>query len=116
MTLALKQSADLVLEFALDVVRFPWWWYSGGLKLVGERCWRGFGTTRARVSLGVFARYLFKPMYQDYTWQGRAISLFIRLVLMVFKSIRLLLSALWYVVVLLGWILLLPVTIFMLVS
>ncbi|MDP3986282.1 MAG: hypothetical protein U1C53_02895 [Candidatus Veblenbacteria bacterium] len=116
MTLALKQSADLVLEFVLDVVRFPWWWYSGGLTIVAERCWRGFSTARARVSLGVFARYLFKPMYQDYTWQGRAISLAMRLVLLIAKSIRLLVAAAWYLAFLVGWVLLLPVTLFILFS
>ncbi|HAO81127.1 MAG: hypothetical protein UV57_C0017G0005 [Parcubacteria group bacterium GW2011_GWD2_43_10] len=108
MTLAIKQTADLIFEFLFDLIRFPWWWYSGGLKLVALKCWRGFSATRSRVSLGIFAKYLFKPMYQDYTLQGRAISFFMRLFLLIIKSIRLVLSALWYLTLVVAWLLLFP--------
>lgn len=113
MILAVKQVGDLVFEFFFDLLRFPWWWYSGGLKLVAAKCWRAFNATRARVSLGLFARYLFKPMYQDYTWQGRMISFFMRLVLLIVKTLRLSLAALWYVSLLLIWLLLFPVSLVM---
>jgi len=113
MTLALKQTADLVFEFLFDVVRFPWWWYGGGLKLVVAKCWRGFGATRARVGLGIFVKYLFKPMYQDYTWQGRIISFFMRLVLLVAKLVRYVIAAIWYGALVVVWLLLLPVALVM---
>lgn len=113
MTLALRQTADLVFEFVFDLVRFPWWWYSGGLKTVVAKCWRSFSATRARVSLGIFVRYLFKPMYQDYTWQGRLISFFMRLVLLLFKLLRLALSAIWYFILVVIWLLLFPFSLIM---
>ena len=113
MTLALKQTTDLILEFLLDVVRFPWWWYSGGLRKVIDKCWRAFSATRARVALGVFAKYLFKPMYQDYTWQGRAISFFMRLFLLLVKLVRYVLAAAWYGVLVIVWVLLFPVALIM---
>jgi hypothetical protein len=113
MTLALQQTINLILEFLLDIVRFPWWWYSGGLKQVMAKCWRAFSATRARVALGVFAKYLFKPMYQDYTWQGRVISFFMRLFLLVVKLVRYILAAAWYALLVLAWILLLPLALLM---
>lgn len=108
MTLAIKQTSDLIFEFLFDLVRFPWWWYSGGLKLVIIKCWRGFASTRARVALGIFAKYLFKPMYQDYTLQGRLISFGMRLFLLLIKSIRWLVAACWYFILIVGWILVFP--------
>lgn len=113
MTLALKQTTDLVIEFLFDVVRFPWWWYSGGLKLVFDKCWRGLTIARARVGLGIFARYLFKPMYQDYSWQGRIISFFMRLFLLIEKSIRLTIMTIWYLAIFIIWLLLLPTSLVM---
>ncbi len=113
MILALKQIVDFVFEFIFDLIKFPWWWYSGGLKIVAAKCWRNFSATRARVSLGIFLRYLFKPMYQDYTLQGRLISFFMRLVLLIFKSVRLFVAIIWYLLILFIWVLLFPLALVM---
>lgn len=116
MQIALKQVSDLVLEFLFDIFRFPWWWYSGGLKHVGGWCWRGFNETRARVALGLFARYLFKPMYQDYSLTGRLLSFVMRLILIVIKLVRLGLSLLWYGLIVTAWLLLLPFSLIVIFS
>ncbi len=113
MVLVIKQAGDFFFEFLFDFARFPWWWYSGGLKLVAQKCWRGWGTARARVGLGIFARYLFKPMYQDYSWQGRLISLAMRLVLLLEKTIRFIFWTVWYLAILIVWLLLLPLALIM---
>ncbi len=111
MTLALKQTSQLFLELLADLWRFPWWWYSGGAKLVGLWCWNGFSETRARLAIGLFVRYLFTPMYQDYTIQGRFISFFMRLFLLIVKLVRLAFSAVWHALVFLIWLVLLPAAI-----
>jgi hypothetical protein len=116
MTLALKQTSQLFLELLADLWRFPWWWYTGGAKLVALWCWEGFSDTRARLAIGLFARYLFHPMYQDYSWQGRAISLFMRLFLLIVKLVRLVFSAAWHLLVLWLWLALLPVGIIIIFS
>lgn len=108
MTLALKQITQLVLEFVFDVVRFPWWWYSGGLKLAALWCLARFQEARWRIGLGPFVRYLFTPMYGDYSLAGRVISFIARLLLVVVKSVRFVAVAVWYGVVFLGYLLLLP--------
>ncbi len=108
MPLALQQIGQLALEFLLDIVRFPVWWYAGGLKLVALWCWRSYEATRWSVSLGKFMRHFFAPMYGDYTFSGRAVSLLMRTVLVVWKTIRLAITALWYAVLLVAWVVLLP--------
>jgi len=116
MLLVLRQIAELVLEFLLDCVRFPWWWYSGGLGAVGGWCWQRFSETRSRVSLGLWFRHFFTPMYGDYSLAGRAISLVMRFLLVWVKLARLSLAAVWYLILVLGWLLLLPVTLLMLLT
>lgn len=108
MPLALQQIGQLLLEFLLDIVRFPVWWYTGGLKLVARWCWRSFELARWRVSLGKFLRSFFIPMYGDYTWQGRAISLFLRLFIVLWKTARVIVTAVWYLALLAAWVVLLP--------
>lgn len=108
MPLVLKQIGQLVLEFLLDAVRFPLWWYSGGLQLVARWCWRSFELTRWSVALGKFLRNFFAPMYGDYTFSGRAISLFLRIFIVLWKIVRLTVTAAWYVVLLTLWLALLP--------
>jgi hypothetical protein len=116
MPLVLRQIGELVFEFLLDAVRFPLWWYSGGLVKVFRFCRDGFRATAWRVSLGLFARYLFTPMYGDYTYSGRALSFVVRLVLLVWKSVRLVFALVGYTVVLLVWCVLLPTILLMLVA
>lgn len=108
MILTLRQSGELISEFLLDVGRFPWWWYSDGTKLVVKWCWRGFEETRWKASLGMFLKHFFSPMYGDYSRSGRAISLLMRAIMVVGKLIHLAVTALWYALLLVGWILLLP--------
>ena len=114
MPFILRQLAELILEFLLDVVRFPWWWYSGGLRSAATWCWQGFSSARARVSLGLFLRHFFTPMYGDYSFSGRVISLIMRFCLVIFKFIRLGLAGVWYLLWLVVWLLLLPTTMLML--
>ena len=116
MPLVVKQTGQLILEFLLDVIRFPYWWYSGGFKLVFNFCRQGFRAVAWRVSLGLFARYLFTPMYGDYTYSGRLLSFVVRLVLLLTKSVRLVLAFLWYLSLLVVWCLLLPLTLLMLIA
>ncbi|MFZ5391509.1 MAG: hypothetical protein ACOZAJ_04535 [Patescibacteria group bacterium] len=110
-----RQLINIPIEFLLDIVRFPYWWYSQGLKKVLLWCWQSFKLSRQKLALGVFVRNFFKPMYQDYSWQGRLISLLARLFILFFKLVRGFIITVWYVFLILIWLFLLPVTIYWLV-
>ena len=114
MLLVLTEVGKFLLEIIFDIFRFPWWWYSDGLSDVARWSWRSLTTTRVRVGMGLFLRHFFTPMYGDYSLAGRGISLFMRLGLVFFKLGRLALAVVWYVAVLIGWMLLLPTTLFIL--
>ena len=71
----------------LDTVLSPLWWYAGGLV-------RAYNTVIAMVvsvwrSMGVWmwTRHIFTPMFQQYDWQGRIISFFMRLFQVIVRSV-----------------------------
>lgn len=112
----LKQVGQLLGEFIFDFVKFPWWWYSGGLVSLLSWCGNHWRETRQRIGLGLFIRYFFQPMYQDYSWQGRLISLVMRTILIIVKLVRYILASFYYLAIILGWLLLLPTCLLMIFS
>lgn len=112
----LKQFGLLFTEFIFDFVKFPWWWYSDGLVSVISWCGGHWREHRQKIGLGFFARYFWQPMYQDYSWQGRIISLIMRSLLMIVKLFQFLLVSIYYLLLILGWLLLLPVSLLMIFS
>ncbi|MFA4818557.1 MAG: hypothetical protein WC621_01810 [Patescibacteria group bacterium] len=116
MLLIWKQTGQLIFEFLADVVRFPWWWYGGGLKQLAAWSGRAWANTRARVGLGIFVKYFFKPMYQDYSWQGRIISLVMRSILLIVKLVHLLVAGVVYLIPILLWLVILPLSLLIIFS
>lgn len=86
----------ILIEILWDIVYFPIWWYSKGLVRVARYCMNSasFHLTR-RIAIGIWLRNMFKPMYGDYTREGRIISLFMRLVVLIWKLIS---SLVWLVI------------------
>ncbi|MFA5946084.1 MAG: hypothetical protein WC802_04225 [Patescibacteria group bacterium] len=70
----------IVRDLTLDVAYFPLWWYSAGLlerfKGTGELIQ---GSARS-LQLTLWIRNIFTPMYGQYDWQSRLISIFMRCV------------------------------------
>lgn len=71
----------------LDTLISPLWWYGGGLvrayakvveMIVGV--WRSMG-------VWIWARHIFTPMFQQYDWQGRLISFFMRLFQVIIRGV-----------------------------
>ncbi|MFH0805122.1 MAG: hypothetical protein V1916_02915 [Patescibacteria group bacterium] len=97
----------IAVEVILDILYFPVWWYSKGLTRVGRYCLESaaFHVNR-RVGLGIWVRSMFKPMYGDFTWEGRIISGFMRIFVLLWKLVS---TVLWFallVVTFLLWVLL----------
>lgn len=70
----------LVLEFILDFAYFPLWWYSGGLKQAFLGCWHLWRSGNLYLAPGLWLKNIFVPMYGQTDWQGRLVSVFMRLV------------------------------------
>jgi hypothetical protein len=68
----------IALEFLIDVVYFPVWWYTGGLKRVGIACLHTLQDANLTLSPGLWLRNIFVPMFGQTDWQGRLTSVFMR--------------------------------------
>lgn len=93
----------IAVEIVWDIIYFPIWWYSKGLMRVINFCLESaiFHVNR-RMALGIWVKNMFKPMYGDYTREGRIISLFMRFVVLIWKLVGIIL---WLIILLLVFIL-----------
>lgn len=90
----------LIVDVLLDVLRFPLWWYARGA-VVGAAWWRAqLKNGSDALALIVLAKNLGRPMFGDYTREGRAISFGVRLVQLV---VSFALYLLWVLVVTAAW-------------
>jgi len=96
------------LQFVLDILYYPLWWYTGGARRMVLFCWRQIQEGNLNFSPGLWLVNIFVPMFGQTDWQGRIVSFFMRLVNVIFRFIALLI---WtaIVVVLFFFYLLLPV-------
>jgi|SRR3989338_9029170 len=81
----------LTLEFIWHVIFFPVWWYSLGARQVGRGCWHLLQAGNTRLAPGLWLRHLFVPMYGQTDWQGRLMSVFMRIINVVIRAVALLL-------------------------
>ncbi len=74
-------------EIFFDFAYFPLWWYSHGLFFLSKKLFEFLGNRQKSLSLFVWIKNIFTPMYAQSDWQGRLISFFIRVVQIVFRTI-----------------------------
>lgn len=76
----------IFVEILWDVVYFPIWWYSKGLVRVVKFCLNSAAFhLKRRVALRIWLKNMFKPMYGDYSKDGRIISFFFRIFILIWK-------------------------------
>jgi len=84
-------------EFLGDFVAFPLWWYSKGtlkmIRFVMEKTEQRAYT----LSLRIWIKNLFVPMYSQYDLAGRVISFFLRIAVLVY---RLIIFVIWFCILL----------------
>ncbi len=79
----------LLLEFVLDIIYFPVWWYTKGAVHALVWCFNLFRNGNANLAPGLWLANLFVPMFGQYDLQGRIISFLMRLVQIFARTIAL---------------------------
>lgn len=102
-------------NFSLNLLTFPVWWYTIGLKQVWQRAKHEFHFGLQQTGLLIFIHHLREPLYGDYTRSGRIISLLLRLLLLMAKLALFLLRLLVIAALILGYVLILPVILMMII-
>lgn len=98
-----KTFKTLAWDFLVEVLYFPIWWYSSGLKKTTLAVFGNIKATSRNLALGLLFKNLFKPMYGQSDKAGRAVSLFMRLVLLCAKLFVFTLFFLFYCLILIFW-------------
>ncbi len=103
----------ITVDIVLDILYFPIWWYSKGLQRVLSYVRNSAAFfIRRRLALGVWLKSMFKPMFGDYTKEGRIISFFMRVIVLIWKLV---ITVVWLVclfVLVIIWIILPPFIIY----
>lgn len=94
----------LAVEFILDLVYFPIWWYTGGIVYVFGVCRDFLSSANGFLAPGLWLKNIFVPMFGQYDLQGRLVSFFMRLMNVIFRSIGLFLWSLVILILFLLWI------------
>ena len=79
----------IILDFLWHIVYFPIWWYTGGIKYIIVYCFGLFRTGNDYLAPGLWLRNILVPMFGQNDWQGRIVSVFMRIVNIIGRSIAL---------------------------
>lgn len=94
----LKQSFTFFWKDILgDFFAFPLWWYSTGTVRVITIIMNQAGRFAASLSLRIWVKNLFVPMYAQYDVAGRIISFVLRIVVLIYRFV---LFIVWLIILL----------------
>ncbi|MDO8584255.1 MAG: hypothetical protein Q7R83_03705 [bacterium] len=105
----------VMLDLVGSVIHFPLWWYTEGLASVLRWVQRALAFRWKSFSIAVWVKNLFVPMYGQYDFVGRIISVFMRFVILIGRLIFIAFEAVFYFVLILFWVALLPGLVFLFV-
>lgn len=96
----------ILFDAIADLFYFPLWWYTGGVLHSLKWCSKFFLEGNHSLAPGLWLKNLFVPMYGQYDWQGRIISVVMRFVQFCVRSIALVFWFLVCAILLVIWFLL----------
>lgn len=74
-------------DFLGDFVAFPLWWYSKGTLRIIQFIMEKAERVAQTLSLRIWMKNLFVPMYAQYDLAGRVISFFLRIAVLIYRLI-----------------------------
>ena len=99
-----------------DILMFPWWWYTRGVRGVLRWAGRTLRGWEHMVGLRFWVRHLFVPMFGQADWQGRLISVIMRMVVLMGRLLQVCLGALAVMTMVIAYTVLPMVGVWLLVS
>lgn len=92
-----------VFALARDIVYAPVWWYTRGAFFISKWLVRTSVSTWNQVGLAVWIKNIFVPMFQQYDWQGRIISFFMRLAQIIGRFVGFVVMFVIFMIVYMAW-------------
>ncbi len=78
----------IAVDLITDFLYWPVWWYTKGLSHFVRFSFNQIFQEEEKIGLVVWAKNIFKPMFAQNDWQGRIISFFMRVIMIIIKSLR----------------------------
>ena len=97
-------TSRLVWEEVLHLFFYPVWWYSNGLFGLARWAQEGLRYRARKYAIGLWMHHLSTPMYGEYSLIGRMVSVVMRLVVIIARSVAWVVEALVYTLLLVLWI------------
>ncbi len=94
----------LTINTLYDIMRFPVWWYSRGLKRIFFNVQNTIKDGNEILGVSLWFKNLLTPMYGQFDIAGRLISFFIRIFVAIFRLVIFILWILLSISVLIFWI------------
>lgn len=85
--IVIKSVKFIARDIVLDILYWPIWWYTSGLKKAAGRFSDTLVQANDELALSIWIKNIFKPMFQQNDVWGRVISFFMRLAQIIFRSI-----------------------------
>ena len=101
---ALSVVSTLVKEEAISIIEYPVWWYTKGFRALLRWVEEGLVYRWKSYAIGLWFKNITLPMYGEHSLLGRAVSLFMRIVVIIGRSIAWTAEALVYVLFVALWV------------
>lgn len=102
--IALIVFKSLCIDTIRDVVYFPIWWYTAGLVKAWKSFINGVLIAEKTLAVTVWIKNIFRPMFGQQDITGRFISVFIRLLQIVVRTIALVIWVLFLTLRIIVWV------------
>lgn len=116
MSLSTAIIKSVFFETILNILYFPVWWYSVGLKKRVIGFIQGTGNLARNLALKLMFTHIFKPMFGERSRSGRIISFFMRLILLIWRLFLFVLGTLGQLILLIIWIILPVVSVWQIIN
>lgn len=86
-----------------SVAWFPVWWYTKGFTLIRTKAWAALRYRSQSYGFKIWIRNFFVPMYGQHDITGKLVSVFMRFIVLIGRSIAIVVEAVIYGAGLLLW-------------
>ncbi len=106
----------IIIDPILEILYFPFWWYTKGLKNAALSLRNNIHKLAHTLAIRLLLANMFKPMFGQYSLNGRIISFFMRVLQLLFYSILFMIGVIILLVLFFIWIGILPYAVYQLIN